>query len=98
MIFIVLIKGVPSKTATVVTTRNLFGGGVLDRQSMEIVINPYDKHTITAGDYLKRRIKPDSWVSMTGQGLSGQLLKKLEQFSEVGPLVIAGALFDGSAR
>ena len=56
MIFIVLIKGVPSKTATVVTTQNLFGGGVLDRQSMEIVINPYDKHTITAGDYLKRRI------------------------------------------
>jgi len=51
MLTFVLIKGVPSRTTQVVTV-----GGVLKREAMDIVLNPYDLKALQAADYVKRRI------------------------------------------
>ncbi|GBC75487.1 Caffeyl-CoA reductase-Etf complex subunit CarD [archaeon HR06] len=51
MLIFVLIKGVPSRTTQVVTV-----GGVLKREAMDIVLNPYDLKALQAADYVKRRI------------------------------------------
>ena len=49
MLVFALIKGVPANTANVVTV-----GGVLKREEMDIVLNPYDKKTVEAADYFRR--------------------------------------------
>ncbi|MBI2183507.1 MAG: hypothetical protein HYU39_00960 [Thaumarchaeota archaeon] len=49
MLIISLLKGVPARTTQIVTV-----GGVLNREQMEIVMNPHDKKTIEAADYIKR--------------------------------------------
>ena len=49
MLVIALVKGVPANTARVVTI-----GGVLRREEMDIVLNPYDRKTIEAADYIRR--------------------------------------------
>lgn len=51
MLVIALIKGVPANTARVVTI-----GGVLRREEMDIVLNPYDRKTIEAADYFRRLV------------------------------------------
>lgn len=45
-----LIKGVPANTTRIVSI-----GGVLRREEMDIVLNPYDRKTIEAADYMRRR-------------------------------------------
>jgi len=45
------VKGVPANTARVVTV-----GGILRREEMDIVLNPYDRKTIEAADYMRRRV------------------------------------------
>lgn len=49
MLVFALVKGVPANTASVVTV-----GGILKREEMDIVLNPYDKKTIEAADYFRR--------------------------------------------
>ncbi len=51
MLVIALIKGVPANTANVVSI-----GGILRREEMDIVLNPYDRKTLEAADYLRRRV------------------------------------------
>lgn len=51
LLIIALIKGVPARTTQVVEV-----GGVLDREAMEIVLNPHDSKAVEAADFLKRRI------------------------------------------
>lgn len=50
MLIIALLKGVPARTTQVITA-----GGVLRREEMDIVMNPYDAKTMQAADYVKRR-------------------------------------------
>jgi electron transfer flavoprotein beta subunit len=47
----VLLKGVPARTTQVVTV-----GGVLNREAMDLVLNPHDAKAVEAADYLKRRV------------------------------------------
>ena len=51
MLVIVLLKGVPARTTQVVQV-----GGVLNRETMDLVLNPHDAKAVEAADYLKRRI------------------------------------------
>jgi len=51
MLVFALVKGVPANTARVVTV-----GGVLRREEMDIVLNPYDRKTVEAADYFRRRV------------------------------------------
>ena len=51
MLIIVLLKGVPARTTQVVQV-----GGVLNREAMDLVLNPHDSKAIEAADFLKRRI------------------------------------------
>lgn len=44
-------KGVPANTTRVVSV-----GGILRREEMDIVLNPYDRRTIEAADYMRRRV------------------------------------------
>lgn len=44
-------KGVPANTTRVVSI-----GGILRREEMDIVLNPYDRKTIEAADYMRRRV------------------------------------------
>jgi len=46
-----LVKGVPANTTRVVTV-----GGILRREEMDIVLNPYDRKTVEAADYMRRRV------------------------------------------
>jgi electron transfer flavoprotein beta subunit len=46
-----LVKGVPANTTRVVSV-----GGILRREEMDIVLNPYDRKTIEAADYMRRRV------------------------------------------
>ncbi|BBD72849.1 hypothetical protein HS1genome_1238 [Sulfodiicoccus acidiphilus] len=50
MLVFALVKGVPANTANVVSV-----GGILRREQMDIVMNPYDRKTIEAADYMKRQ-------------------------------------------
>jgi electron transfer flavoprotein beta subunit len=47
----VLLKGVPARTTQAVTV-----GGVLNREAMDLVLNPHDAKAVEAADYLKRRV------------------------------------------
>jgi electron transfer flavoprotein beta subunit len=51
MLVFALVKGVPANTARVVTI-----GGILRREEMDIVLNPYDRKTVEAADYFRRRV------------------------------------------
>ena len=48
---IVLLKGVPARTTQVVQV-----GGVLNREAMDLVLNPHDSKAVEAADFLKRKI------------------------------------------
>lgn len=50
MLVIVLLKGVPART-----TQAAQIGGVLNREAMDLVLNPHDAKAVEAADYLKRR-------------------------------------------
>ena len=51
MLIVVLLKGVPARTTQAVTV-----GGVLNREAMDLVLNPHDAKAVEAADYLKRRV------------------------------------------
>ena len=51
MLIVVLLKGVPARTTQVATV-----GGVLNREAMDLVLNPHDAKAVEAADYLKRRV------------------------------------------
>ena len=51
MLVIVLLKGVPARTTQAVQM-----GGVLNREAMDLVLNPHDAKAVEAADYLKRRV------------------------------------------
>ncbi len=51
MLIIVLLKGVPARTTQVVEV-----GGVLNREAMDIVLNPHDAKAVEAADFVKRKV------------------------------------------
>jgi electron transfer flavoprotein beta subunit len=51
MLIIALLKGVPARTTQVVQV-----GGVLNREAMDLVLNPHDAKAIEAADFVKRRV------------------------------------------
>ena len=51
MLIIVLLKGVPARTTQVAQV-----GGILNREAMDLVLNPHDAKAVEAADFLKRRI------------------------------------------
>jgi electron transfer flavoprotein beta subunit len=51
LLVIVLIKGVPARTTQVVEV-----GGVLNREAMDIVLNPHDSKAVEAADFIRRRV------------------------------------------
>jgi electron transfer flavoprotein beta subunit len=51
LLIVVLLKGVPARTTQVVQV-----GGVLNREVMDLVLNPHDMKAVEAADFLKRRI------------------------------------------
>jgi len=51
LLIIALTKGVPSRTTQVVQV-----GGVLNREALDLVLNPHDSKGIQAADYVKRRV------------------------------------------
>jgi len=51
LLIVVLLKGVPARTTQAVTV-----GGVLNREAMDLVLNPHDAKAVEAADYLKRRV------------------------------------------
>ena len=51
MLIIALLKGVPARTTQVVEV-----GGVLNREAMDLVLNPHDAKAIEAADFLKRAV------------------------------------------
>jgi electron transfer flavoprotein beta subunit len=51
LLIIVLLKGVPARTTQVAQV-----GGVLNREAMDLVLNPHDAKAVEAADFLKRRI------------------------------------------
>ncbi|HKT21889.1 MAG TPA: hypothetical protein VJR06_04650, partial [Nitrososphaerales archaeon] len=50
MLIVVLLKGVPART-----TQAMQIGGVLNREAMDLVLNPHDAKAVEAADYLRRR-------------------------------------------
>jgi electron transfer flavoprotein beta subunit len=51
LLIIVLLKGVPARTTQAVQI-----GGVLNREAMDLVLNPHDAKAVEAADFLKRRV------------------------------------------
>jgi len=51
LLVVVLLKGVPARTTQVMTV-----GGVLNREAMDLVLNPHDAKAVEAADYIKRRV------------------------------------------
>lgn len=51
MLIVVLLKGVPARTTQAVQI-----GGVLNREAMDLVLNPHDAKAVEAADFLKRRV------------------------------------------
>jgi electron transfer flavoprotein beta subunit len=51
LLVVVLLKGVPARTTQAVQI-----GGVLNREAMDLVLNPHDAKAVEAGDFLKRRV------------------------------------------
>ena len=51
MLIIALVKGVPSRSTKVVRVDN-----IVQRNEMEMIVNPNDEKAIEAADYLKRRV------------------------------------------
>lgn len=51
MLIITLTKGVPARTTKVVSV-----GGVLNREAMDLVLNPHDAKAVEAADFVKRKV------------------------------------------
>lgn len=51
MLIVVLLKGVPARTTQAVQV-----GGVLNREAMDLVLNPHDAKAVEAADFFKRRV------------------------------------------
>lgn len=51
MLTILLVKAVPARTSRVLTV-----AGVLHREGMELVLNPYDERGVNAADFLRRKV------------------------------------------
>jgi electron transfer flavoprotein beta subunit len=51
LLIIALLKGVPARTTQVAQV-----GGVLNREAMDLVLNPHDAKAIEAADFLKRKV------------------------------------------
>jgi len=51
LLIILLLKGVPARTTQVAQV-----GGVLNREAMDLVLNPHDAKAVEAADFLKRRV------------------------------------------
>lgn len=51
MLVVVLMKGVPART-----TQTVQIGGVLNREAMDLVLNPHDAKAVEAADFVKRRV------------------------------------------
>ncbi len=51
LLIVVLLKGVPART-----TQAFQIGGVLNREAMDLVLNPHDAKAVEAADFLKRRV------------------------------------------
>ena len=51
MLIVVLLKGVPARTTQVAQV-----GGVLNREAMDLVLNPHDAKAVEAADFLKRKV------------------------------------------
>jgi electron transfer flavoprotein beta subunit len=51
MLIIALLKGVPARTTQVAQV-----GGVLNREAMDLVLNPHDSKAIEAADFIRRRV------------------------------------------
>jgi len=51
LLVVVLLKGVPARTTQVMTV-----GGNLNREAMDLVLNPHDAKAVEAADYIKRRV------------------------------------------
>jgi electron transfer flavoprotein beta subunit len=51
LLIIVLMKGVPARTTQVAQV-----GGVLNREAMDLVLNPHDAKAVEAADYIKRKV------------------------------------------
>ena len=51
MLIVVLMKGVPARTTQAVQI-----GGVLNREAMDLVLNPHDAKAVEAADFLKRSV------------------------------------------
>ncbi|QQG49083.1 MAG: hypothetical protein HY247_01870 [archaeon] len=51
MLIVVLLKGVPARTTQVVQV-----GGALNREAMDLVLNPHDAKAVEAADFIKRRV------------------------------------------
>ena len=51
MLILLLLKGVPARTTQVAQV-----GGVLNREAMDLVLNPHDSKAVEAADYLKRSV------------------------------------------
>jgi len=51
LLIVILLKGVPART-----TQAIQMGGVLNREAMDLVLNPHDYKAVEAADYLKRRV------------------------------------------
>lgn len=50
MLIVVLLKGVPARTTQVAQV-----GGVLNREAMDLVLNPHDAKAVEAADFIKRK-------------------------------------------
>jgi len=51
LLIVVLLKGVPARTTQVAQV-----GGVLNREAMDLVLNPHDAKAVEAADFLKRKV------------------------------------------
>ena len=78
MLVIALMKGVPARTTQVAQV-----GGVLNREVMDLVLNPHDAKAVEAADFVKRRIGGKSIALSMGPDMKLTPLMKPLYDSEV---------------
>ena len=78
MLIIALLKCVPARTTQVAQV-----GGVLNREAMDLVLNPHDAKAIEAADFLKRRIGGKTVVLSMGPDMKLMPLMKPLYAAEV---------------
>ena len=76
MLVIVLLKGVPARTTQAVQV-----GGVLNREAMDLVLNPHDAKAVEAADYLRRRV--GGKVVALSMGPDGKLIPLMKPLYNV---------------